>query len=296
MPATGLGRLGRMTVVGVVSPGAMGSAVGRTWRDGGARVVATVTGRSERTRALAEGLELLPALADVVASSDVVVSICPPGEAVAVARSVLQAAQDASRRPLFADLNAISPTVVADIAALVGSAGLDLVDGSISGGPPRPGGSTTLYLSGERADQLAMLPADGLRSQVVGERTGTASAVKMCTASVYKGTTAVWIQALQTARRLGVLDVVLADLAEAYPDQVATAAGRLATAASKSGRFVAEMEQIALTQAAAGASPELFAGMAAVYARLARSRLGTMAPEDARELDDLVDVLDRLSD
>ena len=153
-----------MTVVGVVSPGAMGSAVGRAWRDGGARVVATVTGRSERTRALAEGLELLPALADVVASSDIVVSICPPGEAVAVARSVLQAAQDASRRPLFADLNAISPTVVADIAALVGSAGLDLVDGSISGGPPRPGGSTTLYLSGERADQLAMLPADGLRS------------------------------------------------------------------------------------------------------------------------------------
>ena len=100
----------------------------------------------------------------------------------------------------------------------------------------------------------------------------------MCTASVYKGTTAVWMQALQTARRLGVLDVVLADLAEAYPDQVATAAGRLATAASKSGRFVAEMEQIALTQAAAGASPELFAGMAAVYARLARTPAGRHGP------------------
>ena len=60
-----------MTVVGIVSPGAMGSAVGRALRDGGARVVATVAGRSTRTVALAHGLELLPSLDDVVAAADV---------------------------------------------------------------------------------------------------------------------------------------------------------------------------------------------------------------------------------
>ena len=37
----------------------MGSALGRAWAAGGARVVATVDGRSERTRELAHGLELL---------------------------------------------------------------------------------------------------------------------------------------------------------------------------------------------------------------------------------------------
>ena len=74
-------------VIGIVSPGAMGSALGRAWaaggadrddsrgRPGSARVVATVSGRSARTVALAEGLELLPDLAAVVAASDVVVSI-----------------------------------------------------------------------------------------------------------------------------------------------------------------------------------------------------------------------------
>ena len=55
---------------------------------------------------------------------------------------------------------------------------------------------------------LADLPGEGLRTRVVGDRPGQASAVKMCTASVYKGTTALWAQALQTADALGVLDVV----------------------------------------------------------------------------------------
>ena len=70
-----------MTVLGIVSPGAMGSALGRAWTRGGARVVTTVEGRSERTRGLAEGLELLPSLTDVVRTADIVVSVCPPAEA-----------------------------------------------------------------------------------------------------------------------------------------------------------------------------------------------------------------------
>ena len=77
-----------MATVGIVSPGAMGSAVGRALLRGGARVVATVAGRSERTARLAEGLELLPALDAVVAEADVVLSIVPPAEAPAVAAPV----------------------------------------------------------------------------------------------------------------------------------------------------------------------------------------------------------------
>ena len=45
------------------------------------RVLATVDGRSERTRSLAHGLELVPDLDAVVAGSDVVVSVVPPGAA-----------------------------------------------------------------------------------------------------------------------------------------------------------------------------------------------------------------------
>ena len=282
-----------MTTIGIVSPGAMGSALGRAWVAGGARVVATVEGRSERTRGLAHGLELLPSLGEVVAASDVVVSVCPPAASTAVLDDVIAAAGGA--RPLLADLNAVSPDTMAALDERARGAGFSLVDGSISGGPPRPGGDTMVYLSGARADVLASLQADGIRTRVVGGDVGTASAVKMCTASVYKGTTAIWAQALQTAHALGVLDVVLADLAEEYPDQVATAARRIGVATSKAHRFVGEMEQIAATQAAAGASGELFSAMAAVYRRLSATDLAALPPEQAADLADLTDVLRRLS-
>ncbi|MEO9153296.1 MAG: DUF1932 domain-containing protein [Lapillicoccus sp.] len=284
-----------MSTIAIVSPGAMGSALGRCWQVGGHRVVATLEGRSARTRALADGLVLLADLDAVVGEADLVVSICPPDRAGAVLVAVLAAAGRTGTTPLVLDANALSPTTVADLATLAESAGCGFVDGAVSGGPPRPGTdpaqATTLYLSGGRAPWVADLARDGFRTRVVGPDPGQASGVKMCTASVYKGTTAVWLQALQTARALGALDVVLEDLAGSDPDRVRQAARSIAMAASKSGRFVGEMEQISQTQGSAGASPELFAGMAAVYARVARSELGATAPEAAGLMVDLEAVL-----
>ena len=151
-----------------------------------------------------------------------------------------------------------------------------------------------LYLSGARAGEVARIGASGLRRRVVGSEVGQASAVKMCTASVYKGTTAVWSQELEAARVLGVLDVVTADLGEELGEQVASIGRRIAVATAKSGRFADEMEQIAQTQAGAGLSGELFAGMAAVYRRLAGTALAALTPEEAASLSDLCEVLDRL--
>lgn len=284
-----------MPTIAIVSPGAMGSALGRCWQGGGHRVVATLEHRSERTRALARDLELLPDLEAVVGLADLVVSICPPDQAEAVLRAVLSAAERGGTAPVILDANALAPATVADLAERSVAAGCAFVDGAVSGGPPRPGAETAdatmLYLSGESAPWVAALTRDGFRTRVVGLEPGMASGVKMCTASVYKGTRAVWLQALQTARALGVVDVVLDDLAETESETVRELARSIAVAASKSGRFVAEMEQIALTQGAAGASPELFAGMAAVYARVARSGLAELTPEEAGSLKDLDAVL-----
>ncbi len=281
--------------IGIVSPGAMGSALGRAWAAKGARVVACVAGRSARTHSLAKGLDLLDSLPGVLAMSDFVVSICPPAAAEECLESILAAATATGATPAVADLNAISPMLVAVLADRCAAAGLDFVDGAISGPPPTPGGSTTLYLSGASARRWDALPAEGLRSQVVGPEPGQASGVKMCTASIYKGTTALWAQALQTASALGVTDVVLHDLAGEFPEMTAAAGRSIALAASKSDRFVAEMEQIAATQAAAGASGELFDAMAAVYRRLSTTPLGQLVPEEAGQLSDLGEVLRRLT-
>ena len=71
--------------VGLVGAGHMGSGLVWALREGGARVVTTLEGRSPRTARLARaaGLDLLPALADVLATADVVLVVTPPGAGAA---------------------------------------------------------------------------------------------------------------------------------------------------------------------------------------------------------------------
>ena len=100
-----------------------------------------------------------------------------------------------------------------------------------------------------------------------------------------------WIQSLRAAAGLGVLDEVMDDLRDAYPDQVGRTAKRLAVTASKSGRFVEEMRQIAATQSSVGLTPALYDAMAEVYLDVSRTPLAGTTPEAAAELSDLAEVL-----
>lgn len=285
-----------MQTIGIVSPGAMGSAVADALARGGARVVATVAGRSARTARLAEraAIELLPDLAAVVAEADIVLSIVPPEAAEPVARDVAGLTRASSERPLITDLNAIAPETSRRLTDVLGRAGWDYVDGSISGPPPWEPGSTRIYLSGERAAEVVALPIAGVERILVGDEVGMASAVKMSTASVYKGTSALLAYALLAAHANGVLEHVLADLRAGSPELVANVARRLASATTKSGRYVGEMHEIAHTQSAAGLTPALFEAMAEVFSRLSASELAQAAPESIAQDVSLADVLDGL--
>ena len=286
----------RVQTVGIVSPGAMGSAVADALARGGARVVTTVAGRSERTARLAEQarLELLPDLGAVVASADVVLSIVPPEAAESVAEEIGREAHAAGASPLVVDLNAIAPETTRRLANVLGRADCAFVDGSISGPPPWKEDTTRIYLSGERAPEAAALPITGVERIVVGPEVGSASAVKMSTASVYKGTSALLAHALLAAHANGVLDHVLADLRSGSPELVANVARRLANAGAKSDRYVAEMREIALAQAASGLTPALFEAMAEAYAALSETPLARLSPEEVPADVELTDVLRRL--
>jgi 3-hydroxyisobutyrate dehydrogenase-like beta-hydroxyacid dehydrogenase len=158
-------------------------------------------------------------------------------------------------------------------------------DGSISGPPPADEGTTRIYLSGPRAAAVAALPFDGVEAIVVGNEIGLASAVKMSTASVYKGSVALLAQALRSAEHYGVLAHDL--------DELAAGAGRrIARAAAKAERYIGAMHEISAAQEAAGLDPALFEAMAKVYAEIASTPLGQAAPEEAAS--DLADVLARL--
>jgi 3-hydroxyisobutyrate dehydrogenase-like beta-hydroxyacid dehydrogenase len=281
-------------VVGIVSPGAMGGALGARLREGGARVVVALEGRGDRTRHLADeaGLEDLGSLAALAAAASVILVVVPPEAVVGAASALVGAVGEA--RPVVVELDAVSPETTRRVADLLATAGLDAVDGSISGPPPRRAGTTRIYLSGPRATEVAALPFAGVERVVVGDAVGAASAVKMCTASVYKGRVALLAQALRTARAHGVVEHVVADLAAARIIEEDRLGSTLAVASTKAWRYVAEMEEIALSQADAGLTPELFHALAGIYAELAE-RPFAAAPEAVPERVRLADVLDRLS-
>ncbi len=283
-----------MSTVGLVGSGAMGSALGAGWIEGGHEVLTCLADRSDRTRRLVEqaGLHTVAALDDVLVQSDVVLSVVPPGSATTVAELIADATRRTGASPLVADLNAVAPQTVEQVRQTLAAAGCGLVDGSISGGPPRADGDPVrVYLSGEQAAELVAITNPRIDALTLPGPVGAASALKMCTASMYKGTRALVMQALLTAEQHGVREQFLADCSRVWPADVPGWPGDVAVAATKAWRYVAEMEQIALTQAGAGLPAELFEGVAAAYARAAQTPLGRTAPEDVDRRADLRAVL-----
>jgi hypothetical protein len=112
-----------------------------------------------------------------------------------------------------------------------------------------------VFLSGPDAalGRRRVRRAPASRTPVLGPDPGRASALKMAYAAWTKGTAALLLAIRATARAEGVEDALLAEWARSQPDATAPARGRRRTAAARKGwRWVAEMEEIAATFAAAG--------------------------------------------
>jgi 3-hydroxyisobutyrate dehydrogenase-like beta-hydroxyacid dehydrogenase len=248
-----------LETVGLLHPGEMGAAVGVVLRAQGHRVVWAAAGRSAETLARAEaaGLEDVGS-AEEVGRSDVVLSICPPHAALDVARSV------GPIEGLFVDANAISPATARAVAEVVRAAGGRYVDGGIVGSPPREAGTTRLYLSGDRAEEVRELFAGSvLEARVVPN----ASALKMAYAAWTKGTAAMLLAIRELARAEGVEDALLAEWDLSQPELRERHARAARSAEAKGWRWVGEMEEIAASFETDGLPGGFHRAAAEVYRR-----------------------------
>jgi 3-hydroxyisobutyrate dehydrogenase-like beta-hydroxyacid dehydrogenase len=286
--------------IAIMSPGDMGHAVGVALREGGLRVISALDGRSTRTRALAAcaGIEEVGDDAALVREADMLLSILVPSEAIALAERVARAVRGTGATPLYVDCNAIAPQTARQIAEIVEGAGARFVDAGIIGPPPKPGAaSTRFYASGREAARLARLGDFGLDVRVVGDQPGQASAVKMCYAALTKGATALMTQLSIAAERLGVGTAVQSEFAQSQPALRERMQRAVPEMVPKAHRWVGEMEEIAKTFEACGLPPRTFEGAAELYALIAETSLGRIAPEDwrcqKRRFDDVIGELAR---
>src|SRR5262249_25495408 len=156
-------------VVAVIAPGMMGAAVAGRLVENGLKVLTSLTGRSADTVARAKKYGLTAASDEEIAATDFILSILPPGDAVALAQRLAPAFTASNSKPLFVDCNAVSPRTVERIAAAIAPTGAPFVDAGIIGSPPKTGDAgPRFYASGEHAPRFAMLKQYGLDVRVLG--------------------------------------------------------------------------------------------------------------------------------
>jgi 3-hydroxyisobutyrate dehydrogenase-like beta-hydroxyacid dehydrogenase len=255
-------------VIGILHPGAMGAAVGNALKPVAGAVIWAAAGRSLTTSKRAETADLVgvPDVAELARRADVVISVCPPDAARAVAEEVAPLL----RRPgqLYVDANAVSPATVTGIAELIGAE--RVVDGAIIGPPAWEPGRTVVWLAGTAAPAVAAL-FDGspFAAKVLSGPVGSASALKACFALQSKALPTLWVQLDAAARAYGVSDQIREELHRTGVDLDGKLAGIDAQARGKAWRWVGEMQEAAETFAAVGLPDGFSRAAAETYERMA---------------------------
>ena len=273
-----------MTTIAILHPGEMGAAIAASLIARGLRTVWASAGRSADTRARAAHIADLGTLAAVVAAADLIVSVCPPHGALALAQQVA-ALGFAS---VYIDANAIAPATTRQAeAALLANRGARFVDGGIIGPPPLTPGTTRLYLSGAAAaEAAALLDGQPLAVIALDGPVGAASALKVCYAGWNKGSIALLGAIRAFAQHEHVDAALLAEWDLSSPGIVKRSEA-ITGAARKAWRWIAEMEEIAASLEAVGLPGGFHLAAAEVY----RSLEGC---KDLREVPKIEAIVGRL--
>jgi len=268
--------------VAVIAMGEMGSGAARRLHERGATVLTSLAGRSAASAARAQKAGAIAVATDdeLVARADFILSIVPPGDAVALAQRLAPAIKKAGRKIVYVDCNAISPQTAEKIGEVLQDTGCVYVDAGIVGPPPGPNSRTIFYASGPGAKELERLAACGLSIRLVEGAIGAASAMKLSYAGITKGCTAIAAAMMLGATRGGTADALLQELSESQPMLLGWMRNFVSRMPPKAYRWVAEMEEIATFQQDDAAARDMYLGIARFYEQIAAA-LDAPQPNDA---------------
>jgi L-threonate 2-dehydrogenase len=279
-------------VVAIIAPGAMGAGIGKRLTGHGVRVLTTLAGRSAATVARAREADMVEASDKEMTAADFILSILPPGEALALAQQLAPALAAGNAKPVYVDCNAINPATVERVAAVVAPTGCPFVDAGIIGPPPKGNDAgPRVYASGAAAPRLATLRAYGLDVRVLEGAPSAASALKMSYAGITKGTQAIGAAMMLAAIRAGSADALFDELSFSQKDMLAQFKRQLPTMPAKAYRWIAEMQEIAGFVGDDPAGRELYQGAGRFYERIAQDFAG-----DRKSVAALAEFLSKNSD
>ena len=281
--------------IAIVAPGAMGAGIGKGLASRGVRVLTSLTGRSEATAARAREAGMIAASDNDVAAADFVLSILPPGDALALAQRFAPLLASSNAKPVYVDCNAINPATVEKVAAVIAPTGCAFVDAGIIGpppssmSPPQAGevgvrvSGPRLYASGPAAAHFASLHQYGLDVRVLDGPLSAASALKMCYAGINKGTQALGAAMMLAAMRTGAAAALRDELSFSQRELLAQFQQQLPRMPAKAYRWIAEMQEIAGFVGDDPAAGALYEGAARFFERMAEDFAGDRTAAAALE-------------
>jgi len=256
--------------IAIIAQGAMGAGVGKRLTENGATVLTSLAGRSAASaqRAREAGMQAVDERA--LMDADFLLSIVPPGEALALAKRLAPVLTAANKKPIYVECNAVSPKTMFTIAEVVAPTGAPFVAAGIIGPPPKPGSSNTkFYASGPAAKDFARLNDYGLIVRVLAGELTAAHALKMSYAGITKGFTALGAAMMLAATREGAGDALKAELAESQQALLGWLTRQTPAMYSKAYRWVAELDEIASFVGEDRPEHEMLAAAARLYERIA---------------------------
>jgi 3-hydroxyisobutyrate dehydrogenase-like beta-hydroxyacid dehydrogenase len=234
----------------------MGAAIAAQIMANGHTVLWSPDGRSPATHHRAKDAGLRPApLEQLLADSEIVLSICPPAAAEEIATTVA----GVGYRGIYVEANAISPARLHRIAARFTEAGAAVVDGCIFGSPPGGQPPARFYLAGvpTASRRVADLFTGSLAEPVLlGEHPGQASALKMTFASFQRTSRIAAALAHALADDHGITEALLTE-AQRMPHDILTNRDFLPSVVARAWRWAPEMHEVATTLGAQHLPPDL---------------------------------------
>ena len=236
--------------IGILSIGEMGFHWAKLLKSHGVEVLTFDRDRGDVSRKRGEnaGVKSVPSMAELVQSSELIVSIVVPSAAMPVATNVADAVNKSGRKNLlFLDANAISPMTADEIAALLDPAGVDFVDGCIIGSAAKMGKGTIVYVSGQQASRLKALESFNIPVKVLGPNTNQASAFKVVYAGLTKGLQGLFCELFMGARHFGLLKELSAQYEDSFPGLIDKVSSSIVGLRIHAGRRAEEMDELKRT-------------------------------------------------
>lgn len=262
------------TTVAIIAQGAMGAGTAARLTSNGVDVVTWLEGRSSASRARAEKAGMRGVDLAGIAAADIILSIVPPSDALALAEQLAPTLKASKNKPLYADMNAVSSSKVEQVAAVIAPTGCTFSDGGIIGPPPRPDTRNTVYFfSAIPGDRVASLAKGGLEVKMVDGPIGAASALKMSYAAIGKGLTALATASILMADKYGAKEALLEELQRSQPNTLKSISWSVPDMFVKAYRFVGEMEEIA-EQSGRKSTAAIYNGIADLYREIAADQDG----------------------